>query len=135
MLLVVLPCLVHLRLQSAVKGQTIAAIPGRQIGFDMRGVPWARGRSVAAPCVAFFSAPFHSVDSPTTAACGIESTRMDQKAAAVRGWPRSARCLVAAFVARKNVAPLSCLALTCTSLLHRAGQDPERCLGRNGFVP
>jgi hypothetical protein len=27
-----------------------------------------------------------------------------------------------------KVAPLSCLAPTCTSLLHRPGQDRERCL-------
>src|SRR5712692_6903213 len=42
---------------------------------------------------------------------------------------------VAASFARVNVAPLSCLALTRTSVLHRARQHTERCVGRNGVVP
>jgi len=57
----------------------------------------------------------------------------------VRPWCRLAPFCVAARVAasfaRVNVAPLSCLALTRISVLHRARQDLEGCVGRNGVVP
>src|SRR6266851_1811895 len=47
--------------------------------------------SVAATCVAFFRTPFHSVDSPTTAACGIESTRSWIRRRPRASWDGNAR--------------------------------------------
>jgi hypothetical protein len=49
-----------------------------------------------------------------------------------RSAPFCVAARTAASFARVNVAPLSCLALTRTSVLHLACQDPERCVGRHG---